>query len=124
MTLYAVGERVILTLARGGYEAFVTDIVGGPGGSPQYFTQSPNTGDQDEGISLIAEGDIASGGGAVPTYTVGQQVTIYGKAATIIADNGDATYDTTVVWYPNQHLTLTRTHFAVAAHLIAIENGG
>lgn len=121
---FAIGDRITLAPARGGYECFVTDIVGGPGGPFQYFTQSANTGDLDEGVALVAEVDIASGPGAVPTYSVGQQITLYGTGGVIIADNGDDTYDIEFEWYPNEHLTLDRVHSRVMAWRIAIENGG
>jgi len=124
MALYAVGDRVTLAAARGGYVGFVTALLGGPGGAPLYLVQSPNTGDLDEGTALVAEADIASGPGAVPTYTVGEAVTIYNAGGTVTADNGDDTYDVAVDWFPNRHLTLTRSHLAVPAWRLALENGG
>ncbi len=124
MALYAVGDRVTMAAARGGYVGFVTALLGGPGGAPLYLVQSPNTGDLDEGTALVAEADIASGPGAVPTYTVGEAVTIYNAGGTVTADNGDDTYDVAVDWFPNRHLTLTRSHLAVPAWRLALENGG
>jgi len=124
MALYAVGDRVTLAAARGGYVGFVTALLGGPGGAPLYLVQSPNTGDLDEGTALVAEADIASGPGAVPTYTVGEAVTIYNAGGTVTADNGADTYDVAVDWFPNRHLTLTRSHLAVPAWRLALENGG
>lgn len=124
MALYAVGDRVTLGAARGGYVGFVTAILGGPGGGSLYLVQSPNSGDLDEGMALVAEADIASGPGAVPVYAVGDAVTLYDAGGTVTADNGDDTYDVTIDWFPNQHLTLTRSHVAVPAWRLALENGG
>lgn len=124
MALYSIGDRVTLAAARGGYEGFVTSVFGGPGGTAAYLVQSPNTGDLDEGIAMVAEADIASGPGPVSAYTVGDTVTLYDAGGTITADNGDNTYDVAVDWFPNRHLTLTRSHLAVPAWRLAIENGG
>jgi len=124
MALFDIGDRVTLAAARGGYEAFVTAVLGGPGGTPVYLVQSPNPGNLDEGVAMVAEADIAGGPGAVPAYTVGQGVTLYAAAGTVTADNGDNTYDVAIDWFPNRHLTLTRSHRAVPAWRLAIENGG
>lgn len=124
MALFKVGDRVTLSAARGGYDAFVAAVLGGPGGTAVYVVQSPNSGDLDEGIAVVAETDIASGPGAVPTFAVGGLVTLYGVAGAITADRGDNTYDVAVDWFPNRHLTLTRSHLAVPAWRLAIENGG
>lgn len=124
MALFNIGDRVTLSPARGGYEGFVTSILGGPGGAPVYLVQSPNSGDLDEGIALVAEADIASGPGAVPVYALGDAVTLYDAGGIITAENGNGTYDVAVDWFPNQHLTLTRSHLAVPAWRLALENGG
>lgn len=124
MALFNIGDRVTLAAARGGYEGFITAILGGPGGRPLYRVQSPNSGDPDEGAATVAETDIAGGPGAVPTYAVGDAVTLYGAAGAVTADNGDNTYDVAIDWFPNRHLTLTRAHRAVPAWRLAIENGG
>lgn len=124
MALFDIGDRVTLAPARGGYEAFVTAVLGGPDGAPVYLVQSPNSGDLDEGMAMVAEADIAGGPGAVPVYTVGQSVVLYGAAGAVTADHGDNTYDVAIDWFPNRHLTLTRSHNAVPAWRLAIENGG
>lgn len=124
MTLYNIGDRVTLTPARGGYEGFVTAILGGPSGTPVYRVQSPNHGDPNEGTATVAEADIASGPGTVAIFTIGDAVTLYGAGGIVSADNGDTTYDVAIDWFPTQHLTLTRAHLAVPAWRIALENGG
>ncbi len=124
MAQFSVGDRVTLGPARGAYEGFVTAILGGSGGAPLYLVQSPNSGDLNEGISLVAEADIASGPGSVPVYAVGDLVTLYNTGGIVTADNGDDTYDIAIDWIPNQHLTLTRSHRAVPAWRLALENGG
>ena len=124
MALYNIGDRVTLALARGGYEGFVTSILGGPGGRSVYLVQSPNSGDPNEGITLAAEADIASGPGAVPVYALGDAVTLYDAGGIITAERGDDTYDVAIDWFPNEHLTLTRSHLAVPAWRLALENGG
>lgn len=124
MALFNIGDRVTLAPARGSYEGFVTSILGGPGGKSLYLVQSPNSGDPDEGIALVAEADIAGGPGAVPVYALGDAVTLYDAGGIITAENGDDTYDVAVDWVPNQHLTLTRSHLAVPAWRLALENGG
>ena len=124
MALFNVGDRVTLAPARGGYEGFVTAILGGPGGAPVYLVQSPNSGDPNEGVAMVAEVDIAGGPGAVPIYSVGDAVTLYDAGGVVTTDHGDATYDVAVDWFPNRHLTLTRAHLAVPAWRLALENGG
>ena len=124
MALFTIGDRVTLAPARGGYEGFVTSILGGPGGAPVYLVQSPSCGDPNEGITLAAEADIASGPGVVPVYAVGDAVTQYDAGGTITVEHGDDTYDVAVDWFPNQHLTLKRSHLAVPAWRLALENGG
>ncbi|MDH3738620.1 MAG: hypothetical protein OER92_05450 [Alphaproteobacteria bacterium] len=124
MAHYSIGDRVTLAPARGGYEGFVTSVLGGPGGAPLYLVQSSNSGDPNEGITLAAEVDIASGPGPVPVFTLGDTVTLYDAGGIVTASHGDDTYDVAVDWVPTQHLTLTRSHLAVPAWRLALENGG
>lgn len=119
MAAYSVNDKVRLTSARGGWEGFVSEVLSGP--EAYYHVHSPNWGDPDEGEAFVAESDIAAGPLTAPTFTVGDTVTLYGRSASITADNGDDTFDLTVDWTVNAHLELTRSH-TVALWRLAIEN--
>lgn len=121
MALYAPNDKVRLTSARGGWEGFVSEVVSGPSGESYYHVHSPNWGDPAEGQALVAESDIAAGPLTAPTFSVGDDVTLYGRGGSITADNGDDTFDVSVEWVVNPHLTLTRTH-VVPLWRLAIEN--
>lgn len=121
MALYATNDKVRLTSARGGWEGFVSEVINGPGGESYYHVHSPNWGDPAEGQALVAESDIVAGPLTPPTFSVSGAVTLYGRRGTIATDNGDDTFDVTVEWTVNPHLTLTRTH-VVALWRLAIEN--
>lgn len=118
---FSVNDKVRLSDAAGGWEGFVGGTEGAPGGAVYYQVYSPNWGDPEEGKTVVLEADIAAGPLTAPTFNVNDDVTLYGMAGTVTADNGDGTFDIEVDWTVNRHMELTRIH-TVPLWRLAIEN--
>lgn len=116
---YSIGDKVRLTSARGGWEGYVADVVGGPV-DVAYVVTSPNQGDLDEGTQTVLPDGIAAGPLTLPVYSVGDRVSLYGMGGEVTSASPPE-YTVEIDWYPNQHMTLTRTH-NVHAWQIAVEN--
>lgn len=118
--MYAVNDKVRLTAARGGWDGYVSAILGGPGGGALYMVHSIKWSDPDEGQTLAAEGDIAQT--LTPAvFEVGDTVTLYGRSGEVVTVHGDSTYSVRIDWTVNNHLTLSRIH-RVPLWRIAQEN--
>ncbi len=115
--MFAVGDRLRLADHLGGFEGFVTQVLGGPD-SHLYRVQGRYE-DPDRVPRTVAEADVVAGPLAPPVFTVGRAVRIGPDGGVVTADNGDGTFTVEVTWFPNRHMTLTRTH-VVPGWLLAI----
>lgn len=108
--MYQVGDRVQLAPQNGGFEGFVTELIGGP--ENRLYRVQGRSNHPERARRTVAEGKIIAGPGPAPVFSVGRQVTIDGFSGTVTADNGDGTYDVDVRVTWNQHLVTTRRHRA------------
>ena len=122
MPLFVESDKVTLAASRGGWDGFVTQIIGGPF-NPRYLIESPNLGDRSEGSAICYGVDIAAGPLTPPSFSVGEEITLYGQAGTITADHGDGTFTVEVIYFPTDHLTRVRRH-TVPLWRLALENEG
>ena len=120
---YSQGNLITLAAARGGWNGYITEVLGGPGPvGRSYRVQSPLAGDRSEGFCVAEDVDIAAGPLTLPTWNVNDKVTLGGQGATVTVDNGDDTYDLEVEFVLTTHLTITRTFVSVPAWRLALEN--
>ena len=112
-----VSDKIAVSSALGGWGGYITRVV-----NPDvYHVISASPHDIDEGEQLVQEVDIDSSLQAA-SFANGDNISLYDKSGTIVADNGDKTYDVEVDVVLNQHLTVTRQHKNVPLWRIAIEN--
>lgn len=106
---FSVGDRVQLDPAVGGFEGYVTAVVGGPA-DRLYKVQKPFA-DIIDSPRQVNEQQISAGPLTPPVFTVGRFITINQReSGLIVADNLDRTYNVDVEWIANEHLTTVRRH--------------
>lgn len=113
---YAVGDRVQVGAARGGWIGYVIAIAGGP----LYVVRSEHWEDPYEGTQVVAPTDITAGPLSLPAWESGDVVTLAGRRGTIVAA-APPSYSVDVEVQIAKHLTVTRRH-EVLAHQLAAEN--
>ena len=117
--MFQIGDRVQLDPAVGGFEGYVTSVVGGPA-DRLYLVQARDSTPL-LGPRQVNEAQISAGPLSPPVFSVGRNITIDGFGGTIVADNADRTYNVDVTVTDIEHLTYTRRH-VVPDWQLALEN--
>lgn len=124
--MYAIGEIVTLSAARGGWQGVISDNDISIGARQAYQVHSLVMTEAGDFNSVkVLEVDIASSQGVAnyPAWQVGNIVTLYSRSGTITAINGD---DITVeIDWPRPKLYYTQKRFhTVPKWRLYIENNG
>lgn len=117
----SIGDKISLKDARGGWDGFIADRHGAPGGRSAFLIRSPARFSKETGTTLADEVDIQSGTLSQPTFSVGDKVTLGSRGGEVTADLGNDTYEVEIDTVINKHLTATRKH-KVARWRLALEN--
>lgn len=103
----AIGDRVRLTAARGGWSGYIASMRGGPAGEPLYEVRS--SGYYHEAMQWVQEADIEQELEAA-SFAEGDPVRVGRSAGHIETDHGDGTYTVVVYVEVNRHMTVERRH--------------
>ena len=120
MSGFDVGEKVQLQSSRGGWVGFVTAVSGAASGRTAHLVTSENPYNPFEGIMLVDELDIQTGGLPIKDFVVGDRVALSGQGGEIVAEEQDG-FRVRFDIVRNKHLTTTRYHI-VPAWRLALDN--